>query len=182
MSQMEAEIAIEKEKLRIRKATPEDAATLSRWWNDGAIMAHAGFPHGLGIREQEVVDLIRKDGRFHCRLILEFEDIPIGEMNYRTVAEKTAEIGIKICAADMQNKGYGPTYIKMLMQYLFLDRHYDSIRLDTNLQNERAQHVYEKLGFIKIRTNMDSWRNQVGELQSSIDYEITKEKFLELHC
>ena len=34
--------------LTIRSALPSDAPQLVCWWNDGAVMAHAGFPLGLG--------------------------------------------------------------------------------------------------------------------------------------
>jgi len=50
--------------------------------------------------------------------------------------------------------------------------------LDTNLNNLRAQHVYEQLGFVKVRTNIDCWQNQLGELQSSVDYELTEDGFI----
>jgi len=43
--------------LTIRNAMPSDAEQLCTWWNDGKIMAHAGFPNGLGI----TADDIRKD-------------------------------------------------------------------------------------------------------------------------
>jgi RimJ/RimL family protein N-acetyltransferase len=55
---------------------------------------------------------------------------------------------------------------------------YKKIIIDTNLNNIRAQHVYEKLGFKKVRTNIDSWKNQLGDLQSSVDYELLKEDYL----
>ena len=54
---------------------------------------------------------------------------------------------------------------------------YQKIILDTNVKNERAQHVYEQLGFKKLRVNKNSWKNQVGELQSSIDYELFQKDF-----
>ena len=34
--------------LTLRNATVKDADLLSAWWNDGKIMAHAGFPNGTG--------------------------------------------------------------------------------------------------------------------------------------
>ena len=64
----------------------------------------------------------------------------------------------------------------MLIEELFA-RGYTKIVLDTNLKNERAQHVYEMLGFRKVRVNIDSWRNQLGVLQSSVDYELVPEEF-----
>ena len=51
------------------------------------------------------------------------------------------------------------------------------IILDTNLNNTRAQHVYEKLGFKKVRVKNNSWKNQLGEWQSSVDYELVEENF-----
>ncbi len=51
---------------------------------------------------------------------------------------------------------------------------YDVIKLDTNLENKRAQHVYEELGFRRIRVNIDSWKDQLGRDQSSVDYELKR--------
>ena len=39
---------------RIRDARTTDAALLVHWWNDGAVMAHAGFPKGLCTTVEEV--------------------------------------------------------------------------------------------------------------------------------
>lgn len=66
----------------------------------------------------------------------------------------------------------------MLINALFKDFGYKKIRLDTNLNNLRAQHVYEKIGFKKVRVNVDVWKNQLGELQSSIDYELEEKDFI----
>ena len=54
---------------------------------------------------------------------------------------------------------------------------YRKIILDTNLRNERAQHVYEQLGFEKVRVRENSWKDQLGNWQSAVDYELTEEKF-----
>ena len=66
----------------------------------------------------------------------------------------------------------------MLISSLFHDMGYNKIILDTNMKNKRAQHVYEELGFKKVRFHINSWENQVGELQSSIDYELYPEDFV----
>ena len=66
----------------------------------------------------------------------------------------------------------------MLIGELFA-RGYKKIILNTNLNNKRAQHVYETLGFSKVRENIDSWTNQVGEIQSSVDYELIPENFVD---
>ncbi|MGI5959941.1 MAG: GNAT family N-acetyltransferase [Massiliimalia sp.] len=163
----------------VRNATEEDAEQLSVWWNDGKIMEHAGFPNGIGETVQSIVNSLRNDaddtGR---RLMIEMDNIPIGEMNYRNKGNQVAEIGIKICDFSKQNKGAGKILLSMLISSLFYDFGYQKIILDTNLKNKRAQHVYEQLGFTKLRVNENSWTNQVGELQSSVDYELDQKDFI----
>ncbi|HPJ76959.1 MAG TPA: GNAT family protein, partial [Clostridia bacterium] len=90
---------------------------------------------------------------------------------------ETAEIGIKICDFSKQEKGYGTKLLSMLINSLFTDMGYKKIILDTNVKNTRAQHVYEKLGFKKLRVNENAWKDQLGEYQTSIDYELNKVDF-----
>lgn len=157
----------------LRDATKEDAKQLAEWWNDGAVMAHAGFPNGLGTTEEEVAEDIGTGA-----LIIEEAGKPIGEANYRIVDDKVAKIGIKICVFDCQNRGIGKIVLSMLIRYLF-DNGFDKIVLDTNMKNKRAQRVYESLGFRKVRVNIDSWTDQVGKLQSSVDYELLETDFID---
>lgn len=164
--------------LVIREATADDAQTLCNWWNDGMIMAHAGYPEGLGTTVQETLDILQTGTGCNRRLILEASGVPIGEMSYRIFAGHCAEIGIKICNFNYHNQGFGSIFLSMLISSLFKQKEIQKIILDTNLKNRRAQHVYEKLGFRKVAVHHDSWRNQLGELQSSIDYELTKENYV----
>lgn len=165
--------------LTIKNATEHDAEQLALWWNDGKIMAHAGYPNGTGQTAQQIANSIKNDtDDIHRRLIIEINDVAVGEMNYRNKGNGTVEIGIKICDFSMQNKGFGKILLSMLISELFDNMGYQKIILDTNVKNKRAQHVYEQLGFIKLRVNENSWTNQIGELQSSIDYELYRENFI----
>ncbi|MGZ9584320.1 GNAT family N-acetyltransferase [Paenibacillus marinisediminis] len=169
---------LEQDQLVIRNATANDARILCSWWNDGKIMAHAGFPNGIGTTEQQIIENLDTDTDLNRRLILEISGVPVGEMNYRTLADHVAEIGIKICDFNQQEKGFGTTFLMMLINSLFVDMGYHKVILDTNVNNTRAQHVYEKIGLRRVAVRHDSWRNQLGELQSSIDYELTRDEFI----
>lgn len=158
-------------KVCIREATVEDAEQLCTWWNDGNIMEHAGFPNGLGTTQEKIAEQItEKTGRH----MIVYDNIPIGEMNYMDQGNEICEIGIKICNIDMQNHGIGKIVLSLFIEGLFNELNYKKIILDTNLENKRAQHVYEQLGFKRVRINVDSWRDQLGNLKSSVDYELTK--------
>lgn len=165
--------------LTIRNATVDDAGQLAAWWNDGTIMAHAGFPNGTGQTAKDIADSLKNDDdNSRRRLMIEVDHIPVGEMNYLIKSEATAEIGIKICDFSLHNKGLGKKLLSMLIASLFSDMGCKRIILDTNVDNKRAQHVYEELGFRKLRVLENSWKNQLGELQSSIDYEMHQEDFI----
>lgn len=161
--------------LLIRNATADDALQLARWWNDGAVMAHAGFPNGLGITPEEIAASLAEDVEgVHRRHIIEENGAPIGEMNYRNTGNGTAEIGIKICVSECQNRGLGRRLLKLFIDGLFHELGFAEIILDTNLNNLRAQHVYESLGFEKVRVNVDCWTDQLGRKQSSVDYRMAR--------
>ena len=159
--------------LTIRDAVAADAEQLTAWWNDGAVMAHAGFPNGLGTTVEKVIA-----GLGNGRLVMEESERLIGEACYRKVGEAIAEIGIKICETDCQNRGLGRVILSMLISWLFAQG-FEKIVLDTNLTNKRAQHVYESLGFKKLRVNIDSWTDQLGNKQSAVDYELTEDNFID---
>lgn len=182
---------LEQGKLCIKNAEKEDCKQLVSWWNDGAVMAHAGFPNGLGTSEEKVQKQIAADNDDTRRhLVIWYDGNRIGEMSYAnlgdsleetgedTIENRTADIGIKICNPAFQEKGLGKIVLSMLIRELF-SRGYTKIVLDTNLKNKRAQHVYERLGFQEVNVRMDAWTDQVGEKQSVIDYELTTEHFVD---
>jgi RimJ/RimL family protein N-acetyltransferase len=81
----------------------------------------------------------------------------------------------------IRRRELGTTALRLLIEYLFSERNVDKIRLDTNLKNNRAQHVYEnKIGFYKVKVHVDTWRDQLGELQSFVEYELSRKNYLAL--
>ncbi len=165
---------IKKDDILIRNAKITDVITLLTWWNDGRVMEHAGFPLGLQTTEIKVLEKINSQNDEFALLILEYKGELIGEMNYKILSNDVASIGIKICDFKKQNQGIGSICLSLLIDSLFDGFNLEKIVLDTNLNNVRAQKVYEKLGFTKVKTDIDSWENQLGELQSVVYYELYK--------
>ena len=142
--------------LSIRYATTADAKILCEWWNDGRIMAHAGFPNGTNTNVEEIEQkILGETDDTMRRFIIEIDGVPAGEMNYKNKGNNVSEIGIKICDFNQHGKGYGSRLLKIFVNYLFTGLNFDKITLDTNKSNHRAQHVYEKLGFQMIKTEDD---------------------------
>ena len=163
-------------KIKIRDAELKDARTLLLWWNNGKVMEHAGFPYGLETTEEKIkAMLIKNDNNF--RHIIEYNNKPIGEMNYIELDNNVADIGIKICEFSYQNKGLGKKILSLFIENLFNVFGFKKIILSTDLRNLRAQHVYEKIGFKKTKVFYDSWTDQLGKLRTSVCYELIQKDF-----
>lgn len=65
----------------IRNAENADCMQLAAWWNDGSVMAHAGFPMGLNTTVEDIEKQISNDNDdTKRRLIIEYRSRSIGEM------------------------------------------------------------------------------------------------------
>ncbi|MBK1809960.1 GNAT family N-acetyltransferase [Clostridium sp. YIM B02505] len=167
---------LKNDNLVLRYATVDDVKVLCDWWSDGKVMAHAGFPNGIYTDADKLAERIKDENSSSRILIIEIDCNKVGEMNYE-VQNNIATIGIKICDFAYQGKGYGTKALSMLIEFLFKDMKAEKVVLDTNLNNKRAQHVYEKIGFRKIAIRNNCWRDELGILQSAVDYELEKEEF-----
>lgn len=185
---LEDSMKIEKENIVIRSATVDDAKQLNQWWNDGAVMEHAGFPNGIGESLEDTINNTKNwEGKLSQLCIIEVDSKPIGELSYRIKGDGAAYPGWKICDFSYQNQGYGPKIIMMLLKFLFTDEAINSkfpiekILWDTMLENKRAQHIYEtKIGAKKIGIQENAWKDQLGDWRTAVDYEISKEEFFSL--
>lgn len=176
---------IEKDNIVIRSANIDDANQLNKWWNDGRVMEHAGFPKGLGQSLEETIDNIRNwEGKLSQLCIIEIDGKAVGELSYRIKGDGAAYPGWKICDFSYQNQGFGPKIITMLLEFLFKDSNINSkfpidrVVWDTMLENKRAQYIYEnKIGARKVGIRENVWKDQLGNWRSSVDYEISKDEF-----
>lgn len=170
---------IQQQELCIRNAENADGPQLAAWWNDGSVMAHAGFPKGLGTTVEKVQGQIAQDrDDTRRRLMLLYKGVAIGEMSYSVLENNAVELGIKICNADFQEHGLGRRALCLVIKELFA-RGYGKIVLDTNLRNRRAQHVYELIGFQRVGVRENAWMDQVGVMQSAVDYALTPQTFVD---
>lgn len=157
----------------------QDAALLCRWWNDGSIMAHAGFPQGLGTTAREVTAQLQADASSHRLLLLE-QGCPVGEAVWRTAGELgTAEIGIKLCVPSARGRGLGTQYLHRLLRYLFGPGGFRLVTLTTAAENRRARHVYEKLGFVQTAA-FSFQTKQMPQACEALEYRLKKETYAAL--
>ncbi len=161
----------------LRQAVKSDAVTLAKWWADGSVMEHAGFPHGLKTDVPKLASRLETQKPEDVLWIIEdCHHLPIGEMAYK-INDQTATIGIKICETMKQGQGIGKSALKSLIMFLF--EHFDitKIWLDTMIENTRAQHVYSSLYFQKTKVNKDHWTDQLGQKRTSVEFELSRDTY-----
>lgn len=130
--------------------------------------------HDISIRNDEKKDCNQLAIWWNDGKVMEHAGFPNG------LGTSAAEIEKQIANDDDKAKRrLIVEYKGTLIEELF-NRGANLIFLDTNLKNTRAQHVYEMLGFRKVSVNIDSWKNQLGELQSSVNYELEVNDFCNL--
>ncbi|OHE42266.1 MAG: hypothetical protein A2Y16_01755, partial [Tenericutes bacterium GWF2_57_13] len=141
---------------------------------------HAGYPDGIKKEPIELANELRAESLvihpLRRRLMIEFGGAPIGDMEYRIEA-RICEIAVRIGDVAYQGMGIGTQALVMLIEYLFDQRDMEKIVLVTILENSRARHVYEKLGFVPLAVNRDSWIDQRGKRRTSVDYELSRAGF-----
>jgi len=173
--------------LTLRPSEERDAETLAAWWNDGRIMAHAGWPQGVNTTKEKVAERISHRRSIGNNFIIELNGKPIGEMGYHTedvgagtpIKSGEAGIGIKICDFSLLELGLGTRALRLLIDYLFNTLKFKKIHVDANFENPRAQHVYEKLGFKKIRIlETERWTDQMPVPARFIIYEMLPTDFV----
>lgn len=161
----------------IRSAKSGDVSILCKWWSDGRVMAHAGFPNGIMTDKSKLFERIEKQNEHSLPkdqlMIIELiNKYSIGELNYRVKSSGVFEIGIKICVIKERGKGYGAKAINLLIMFLRDEMKAKKIILDTNPNNIGAQRFYKRLGFKQTKTIENCWKDQLGNLQGAVYFEM----------
>jgi len=103
-------------------------------------------------REQieRYIDSKSQDSSSILLLIAESDtDEIVGDIALQDISgtNRSANLRIAISASRHQGRGYGSEAIRLLLDYGFGVRNLHRIELHVYAYNERAQHVYRKLGF-----------------------------------
>ncbi len=106
------------------------------------------------------------------------ESVYIGEvvLNHIDEVNRSASFRIALAAADHFGKGYGTEATRLILAYGFEQLNLHRIELEVYDFNPRAQHVYEKLGFVKegVRRDVLWWD---GCYHSAITMSILRDEY-----
>lgn len=144
--------ALQTNQIQLRAITKEDLPILSKWWNDPSIKLGnrsqiIDIPEYLLLDQFENWSKNNQQSGFALAIIDQQQQL-VGHVSVWGISIPTlcATIGI-IVGPEYQNLGYGTMAMRLVMDLLFMEYHVHKIQLNVYEYNERAKHVYEKLGF-----------------------------------
>lgn len=143
------------EYLYLRKMTVDDIPIYHKWRNDMEVMAYTSlnldrytYEETKAFVETDILDASHSK----CYIIEEKrQQRPIGIISLVNMDSKNrnAELIIDIGEKSEWGKGIGTTAIQLILDYAFRELNHHRLSLKVFSLNSRAQHVYEKLGFIE---------------------------------
>jgi len=98
--------------------------------------------------EDEIEWLKNNKNLYQFTIIEKVTNKPIANAGYHEIQNNTGELGIWI-TPDAQNKHYGREILRKLIELGYEELHLNRITLGVHENNERAFHLYKKLGFYK---------------------------------
>ena len=157
-------VDIRKDNIRVRTLVEEDLPIMLKWLTDDRVLEYYGGRDQKYTLEKIRQEYIEEDMEISTRLIIEYDGKPIGyvqvyEMideyydsyHYNKTGEKVYCMDQFIGETDYWNKGIGPRFMKIILEYLRDERGAKSVILDPHLNNPRAVKAYEKVGFKIIK-------------------------------
>ena len=142
----------------LRPGERSDIPLFVQWLSDARTTRFLAIrsPIGLAMEELWFDDVLEHHGRDRwffviCRLV---DDRPVGsiDLNLLDLTNGSAGLGIVIGDPSDTSLGYGSDAIRALLDFGFGELRLERIWLDVYDGNERARHVYDRVGFVHEAT------------------------------
>ncbi|WP_164215747.1 GNAT family protein [Virgibacillus sp. YIM 98842] len=174
------------ERLQFRKMEESDIEKYHSWRNDVDVMKTTNPAIDLYSLEETrnfVETIILNSASSKSYIIEEREgNTAIGVTSLINIDTKNrnAECIIDIGEKEYWGKGYGTEALKVLLAYAFLELNLHRVSLRVFSLNEKAIHIYHKLGFVEEGVMRQSlYRN--GQWHDIILMGLLKEEYLSKH-
>jgi RimJ/RimL family protein N-acetyltransferase len=147
----------------LRPIELEDAATVATWLNDPEVrhFLRGRLPLTRFAEEAFLRRISESDNDFVVGIVVREKDQFIGVLGLHQLDNRNrhAKFGITLGDKNCWNKGYGTEATTVILRFAFQTLNLNRVWLHVYEFNERAQHVYEKIGFrTEGRMRQDTFR------------------------
>ncbi|MGC9333934.1 MAG: GNAT family N-acetyltransferase [Anaerolineae bacterium] len=140
---------IRSKRIVLRAIERQDLPNYVEWLNDPAVLEYFGRyrPFSLVEEERWYEDMLQDPNV--CNFAVELQGRHVGGAGFSAIDGRnaSAEVGLFIGLPDLWDKGLGADVLQALLRFGFEQLNLNRIYLRVFARNERAVHLYEKLGF-----------------------------------
>ena len=136
----------------LRELEKNDICIINKWRNDAEVIGSLGAPFRYINVDVDMkwfdAYMNNRNSQVRCVVLSEGEVIGLVSLLSIDYLNQSAELHIMIGDKESQNKGAGTFAIKAMIDHAFDNMNLQRIELTVLENNQRARHVYEKLGFV----------------------------------
>lgn len=140
---------IQGERIVLRAIEREDLPNYVQWLNDPTVLEHFGHFLPLSLApEEQWYEAMLKDSNVR-NFAIEFEGRHVGGAGFNNIDGRNAnaEVGLFVGLPELWDRGLGHDVLRTLLRFGFEQMNLHRIYLRVFAKNERAVHLYEKVGF-----------------------------------
>lgn len=137
------------ERVVLRAIEQQDLSDYVEWLNNPEVLEYFGIYSPLSIPQEEKWYEETLQDRSLCAFAIEFEGQHVGGAGFSEIDGRnaSAQVGLFIGRPEMWDQGLGFDVLQTLLRFGFEQMNLNRICLRVFAENERAIHLYEKLGF-----------------------------------
>lgn len=167
---------------RLRELTRTDIEEINKWRNNSEVIDNLGASFRYINLETDMqwfdYYMSHRNENVRCAIVNE-EDFIIGTVSLNQIdyINQSALLNIMIGNSENRNKGAGTYALNKILEHAFFNMNLQRIELLVLENNAKAQHVYEKIGFMKEGIKKKA-RYKNGKFLDLYMYGLLKEKFI----
>lgn len=156
--------------ISIKETTVNDLEKIQTLWNHPQVMYYVGFPQGLGYTMQQMhqwyEQLQKQTNQKHYSIYHNYQYC--GETFYR-LKDHYAEMDIKLLP-EAQGKGIASYALSYAIAEAFLNPSIKYVKVDPNPANQKAIHLYQRLGFKRNENTDQDWNLTLKDFKPNHNY------------
>lgn len=143
---------------RLRELEEKDMVIVNKWRNNAELISMLGAPYRF-INQSADNNWFNgymnsRSNQVRCAVVTEESDDILGLVSLTSINQlnQSAEFHIMIGENSNQGKGIGTFAVNEMLNHAFNNLNLQRVELTVLETNKRAQHLYEKCGFVKEGT------------------------------
>lgn len=167
---------------RLREIEKKDMPTVNKWRNEPELISRLGATYRYinPVVDEKWFDsyMASRNSAVRCAIVDDEQDLILGMISLVSIdhLNQTGELHLMIGEKENRGKGIGTFAINEMLHHAFCNYNLNRIELTVLEDNIPAQHLYEKVGFVREGMKREA-RFKDGKFINMYIYSILKKEY-----